>query len=928
MRQILCLGLLTTFAQLAVAQQFGGNPPSLKWQQVNTDTVRVIFPAGMSAEGRRVADIIHHISKYNHASIGDNVKKVSIVLQNQTLQANGYVQLGPFRSEFFMTPPANSNDVGALNWTDQLALHEYRHVLQNSNFRKGLSKVFYYLGGELSQAAITNIAVPDWFWEGDAVVTETALSNQGRGRLPAFFEDYRALTLADKRYTFMQLRNGSFKNYIPTHYPTGYLMTSYGRRQFGQNFWKDVTDDAVRYKGLFYPFSQSLKRRTGMNAAAFFKASLADYQKQWELGTAQSADTLTPVTSTVTNYKYVYTLENGNLIVSKRSFKKITAFYEKDAQGKETKIATPGVGFDDYFSYRNGHLLWTEARFDVRWGWRDYSIVKIYDRNNGKMRTLKQERRSFSPDLSFDGNKVVVFTTTPEQKYALKILDAHSGASIKDLPNPENWYYTYPKFTKDDQYIISAVRDQVGKMALVQQSVQDGSVKILVPFGLNTLGIPSIHGDTVYFTAGFTDVMNVFTYADGRIKQVTDRPNGVQHMAVMNDQIVYSEFTADGYKLLRTPIHSRPINLDENHHDKWLQPDFGEKNILTDITPRDYDIRKYSKAHRIFNFHSWLPEINDPEYGLFAYGENVLGTLQSTVGYYYNTNEQSHGIGAELMYGAWFPYVRAGGDYRMQRYFRANDTTTVIWNELDWHGGLYIPLNFSGGKYYRNLAVNGDFHHLMRFRAANSKYRFRDDNIQYIDLGLTFTNQLLKAQQHIFPRFAQSLQLRYNKSINNVPAEQFYGRFDLYLPGLAANHSLVLQGAFQKRDTMQRYLYSDNFVYPRGYNSLRHQTMFKLGANYHFPIAYPDWGFANLLFFNRIRGNIFYDYSEGWNYQWVRHEVYASTGAEVFFDTKLGNALPFSFGMRFSHLLNDDVLSPGRGQRFEFIVPLQQLFNY
>ena len=26
------------------AQQFGGNPPSLKWRQINTDTARVIFP--------------------------------------------------------------------------------------------------------------------------------------------------------------------------------------------------------------------------------------------------------------------------------------------------------------------------------------------------------------------------------------------------------------------------------------------------------------------------------------------------------------------------------------------------------------------------------------------------------------------------------------------------------------------------------------------------------------------------------------------------------------------------------------------------------------------------------------------------------------------------------------------------------------------
>lgn len=37
--------------------------------------------------------------------------------------------------------------------------------------------------------------------------------------------------------------------------------------------------------------------------------------------------------------------------------------------------------------------------------------------------------------------------------------------------------------------------------------------------------------------------------------------------------------------------------------------------------------------------------------------------------------------------------------------------------------------------------------------------------------------------------------------------------------------------------------------------------MYKLGVNYHFPIVYPDWGFANIIFFQRIRANAFYDHT-------------------------------------------------------------------
>lgn len=986
MQRLLCLAVAVFIANQAAAQLFGGNPPSQKWQQVNTDTVRVIFPYGMEAQGRRVADLVQHMSRYNTGSLGTKVRKINIILQHETLQSNGYVQMGPFRSEFFITPPPNSTELGSVNWLDQLALHEYRHVVQNNNFRKGVSKVFSWLGGELGQGAANAVAVPDWFWEGDAVTMETALSLQGRGRLPAFFDGFRALTLADKHYTYMQVRNGSYRKFMPNHYNTGYLMSSYGRLQYGKDFWKGVTDDAVRYRGVFYPFSQSLKRRTGKNAAAFFAASLGHYAKAWTQENVEKADTLTPAGRTISNYRYVYAVDDSTLIYLTNSYKQIASFRLRHADGSEELIARPGIGFDDYFSYRNGRILWTESRYDPRWNRRDYSVVKMFDRQTGRSATFKHERRCFSPDLSHDGKMIVVNAVTPGQQYRLEILDAGTGRLLGVLQNAANWYYTYPKFTSDDKYIVSAVRNRQGKMALVRQRVdilktdENGAIKgewrayppmsalgdtsvggkwaadplrstgdsaldgymsvaeaigeiqFLVPFGTPTIGISSVEGDMVYFQASFADADNVYSVPlkGGAVRQITRRPNGVSHMAVQGDRLVFSEFTTEGYKLLQEPLRDGTLfNPLQNHHSAWLRPDLGEEgNILDKVPASDLKARKYAKTHRLFNFHSWIPSINDPEYGWYLYGDNVLGTLQSTIGAYYNTNENSPAISGSLTYAGFFPYLRTGADYRMDRFLPVNDTVQVQWNELDWYGGMSIPLTFSAGKYYTGLTVSGNYHEVSRTRAGNSKYRFRDSRIQYLDLGLGFSNQRIKALQNIYSHFGQSLSLRYNKSLNNVPAEQLYGRADLYLPGISANHSLVLQGAFQQRDTMLRYAFTDNFVYARGYSKPFYEHIWKVGANYHFPIAYPDWGFANLLYFMRIRGNAFYDYSVAYNFRSRQDATYASTGGEMYFDTKIGNTLPFTFGVRYSYLLNTNPGDPARKDRFEVIVPLQQLFAF
>ena len=44
------------------AQEFGGNPPSVQWKQINTDTVRIIFPNGTDSIAQRVASVIHFLA--------------------------------------------------------------------------------------------------------------------------------------------------------------------------------------------------------------------------------------------------------------------------------------------------------------------------------------------------------------------------------------------------------------------------------------------------------------------------------------------------------------------------------------------------------------------------------------------------------------------------------------------------------------------------------------------------------------------------------------------------------------------------------------------------------------------------------------------------------------------------------------------------
>lgn len=110
------------------AQEFGGNPSNIHWMQINTDTVRIIFPHGMETQAQQVANTVTYLNRYDRASIGNKELKINMVLQNRTVESNGFVSLSPFRSILEITPPSDNYSLGSAPWIPLLSMHEYRHA--------------------------------------------------------------------------------------------------------------------------------------------------------------------------------------------------------------------------------------------------------------------------------------------------------------------------------------------------------------------------------------------------------------------------------------------------------------------------------------------------------------------------------------------------------------------------------------------------------------------------------------------------------------------------------------------------------------------------------------------------------------------------------------------------------------------------------
>lgn len=917
------------------AQQFGGNPPSIKWNQVNTPEARIIFPSNLDSSAKRIANIISYLNRSTQNTIGTKSRKINIVLQNQTTISNAYVGLGPFRSEFFLTPLQNSFELGSLPWADQLAIHEFRHVQQYNNFNVGLSNFFRILFGDEGQAFANGASIPNWFFEGDAVFNETNVSMQGRGSLPFFHKDFRSLWQADKKYSWMKLRNGSYKDFVPDHYALGYLLVAYGREKYGDDFWKNVTYDAASFKGLFYPFQKAIKKYSGKNYIEFRNDALNYFKNNSSNGTNKQINNLTD--KRFINEEYPAFINENEIVLVKSSYKKVHSFIIRNGKD-EKKIRVKDVSIDNHFSYRNGKIVYASYQPDKRWGNRNYSDLQILDISTGRQQTITNHTKYFAPDINDDGTKVVAVEVNPDGKSALKILNAANGEVLTSIPNSENLFYTYPKFYGDK--IITAVRNKEGKMSLGLINIVTGDAEPLTPFAFNVIGFPAISHDTIYFSASNNETDNLYAYtlSEKKLFLLQTKNNegiGYYYPAISNNKLAWSTFTANGYKLQlldKLLISWKAVNPDQFN---IPTSSFGisalhktNTNLLYSVPNESLPVSKYKKSFGLLNFHSIEPLVDDPEYKLTLVSENILNTLQSQLSFTYNRSEQWKRVGFNAVYSALFPYLSAGANYTIDRRGRYHGKT-VYWNELEPQGGFNIPLNLSKGRSNTFMNIGSSY----VYNQSNFKGVYKDTlgkiSYSYISNFFTISNQVQKAKQNIYPLLAQSLSLGYKRALTNYEGSQFAANGNLYLPGFLTNHNIVLNGAYLKKDTVGKLNFSSGFPFSRGYQAENLHEMTKWGANYHLPLLYPDAGFANIVYLLRLRANLFYDhthvndfFTNGTKFS----SNFRSTGGELYFETKWWNEANVTFGIRYSYLLDKDLFGATGKNRWELILPVN-LFN-
>lgn len=976
MRVIYFLLFVLGVQSLVAQEVLNNNSPSIKWQRIKTTNFKVLYPQGFDHQAQRMANTLEHIRDAESKSLGVSTRRISVILQNQSSISNGFVSLIPRRSEFYTMPPQDYNFTGTTEWLDQLASHEFRHVVQFDRANTGFNRALYYVFGPATLAAMSVTAVPQWFWEGDAVVAETAFTHGGRGRIPNFGLVFRTNLMEGRTFNYHKQYLRSFKHNIPDHYVLGYHMVSYLRERTNDPMvWEKITRRAWSVPFIPFTFSSSIKKVSGLYVTELFNEMATEVKKDWEKQLAETS--ITPfdkvhsrTSDAYTDYLYPQALDDGSIIVMKRGIGDFSQF-RLLKEGAEKRSFVPGVVNESGMLSAVGSLIvWNEFHFHPRWRVENYSVIKMYDVVLKKLKVVTQHSRYSGAALSPDQTKIITVESSTAYQTSLIVLDT-AGHVLKEFPNQENAFYSMARWSNDGRNIIALKSNPDGRTIAIL-NFATGSETIVFEASQENMGHPVLQGNYVFYNSPITGIDNIYAY-DLQSKQkfqVTSSKYGAYNPALSADGkiIYYNEQTRDGLDVVKISFDPSTWKVFElkapsKTLDQVITEQEGRPGLFDSIPQNQFAAKKYSKLSGVFNPYSWGAYFNtgltQADIGISS--QDILSTTSLKLGYLYDINERTGSWRAGISYQGWFPiidvevlYGNRSDDRDSLRYRKVvgTDTTTVTekldftWTERTIEAGLRIPLITTHSRFHSNVSFSNYFGNTYVTDFTNSidgdgrlipsnlpQYFFRD----YVDNGTLLYNRFNFSAYRLHKQSRRDINSKWGQTIflnwfstpfgGDFSGNQFSFYTTLYFPGFFKHHSIWGYWSYQSTDIpvaringdgLDNYLFRNQVPLPRGIPVSRFQKFYSMSANYTLPVWYPDIAVGPLVNFQRIRVNGFTDYGFGSSVfgDTPVSQAYLSVGAEVKFDINIMRLLePFNIGFRYSY-----GIQPNRVTSFEFLI--------
>ena len=884
----------------------GQESTSTRWRSIETRDFKIIFPDYLEKSARESASIFQQNAGNVQLGLKTIPSQTPIILHPNFAYSNAYAIWAPRRIEVLTTP---GQDIYGDPWLHQLALHEYRHIVQLKKLEQGITKGLTYVFGQQTVAVSTGLFVPSWFLEGDAVATETVFSETGRGRVPAFSNPFRAQLAEKGAYSYPKAAFGSYRDFVPNVYTLGYHIVSFGREKYGNELWNSALDAVARKPFTITPFNHGLKKISGLNKKRLYKETVANLDALWggkQTGEAKYIKSAAK-TNEYLNYLNPFLIDDTTIVALKTSYSKTPQIVKIETSGKEDVLLTPGFIPDNLISCHKGWLAWVEYRPHVRWQTVSYTDVVLYNPVSGQMQRKRYKRKLYAPVSTKNGDGFAAIEYTPEGKAFITIITDNREQQTEV---PKGIHPITPVWAEEEESLIFIAVDESGKGFMKFDITRTSFSRIGKPT-YTEISDPAVSGEWIYFTgtSGNKNQLCRMSLNGGPIEIISTSAYGAVRPHINLESITYSDYTADGYRVavkLLGDLTSKPY-VPDNPAD-WIRVDELKTQETTnhEIPIQDSSLvsTPYQKAAHLFNIHSWAPLYVDisgetVRPGFSVMSQNLLSTLFVTAGYDYDLNEQTGMLRTKVTYKGLFPEISSeiSTGNRAGSRDENGSSQRFTWHETNVDLSIGQALNFSGGNYNRGVYGQTSYTHKQISHNSDTPDNFTKGSLSVLSYRLFAYTYRRQSYRDLAPRLGVNAEFAFRHSpFGTLDAGNIMGlQTQIFLPGFFANHSFGFYAGHQRSYSK---IFRNIIGSSRGYIlPTPGNRMISYKINYKFPLWYPDLHIGGLIYFKRLRTNIFHDYTK--ISADLPKQIYQSSGLDIITDFHMfGLSMPVSAGLR------------------------------
>jgi len=553
--------------------QFNEYEPDYEWLTIKGEHVYVHYHPEAERTARTVLKIAEEIWGPITSLYEYEPEPVHFVIKDIDDYSNGATYF--FDNKIEIWASALDFDLrGTHNWLRNVISHEFTHMVQIQSSMK-LSRKFpavyfqfmnyekkrrpdilYGFPNFIASYPVASINVPAWFAEGTAQYMRKEFG----------YDDWdthrdmilRCYALSNKMLTWNQM--GVFdKTSLGNEsvYNAGFALTRYIAQKYGEDKLKKISNKLGKLSN--FTIDAAIKDAIGITGKELYDEWTTflknDYKKRIKdvLDNRVEGEIITP--KGFGNFYPAYYDSSKILYISNKEndYFGMSSIFLLDLKTKEEKLLVPLVRSTVSRIPNEEKIVYAKLSDDNP-RWNNIHDLYIYDFKTDKSKRITFGLRANNPDVSPDGKKIVfLFQKDGTTNIGIVNIDGKEFRQLTFFYNGEQVYN--PKFSPDGNFIVFGYSLK-NTREIAKVNIDGSDFSILISNGYDNRDAVFDHEGNLIYSSDEKGIFNLYkiNLTTKEKTKLTNVVGGAFQPAVdFNGNIIYSGYTADGFKLFYLP---------------------------------------------------------------------------------------------------------------------------------------------------------------------------------------------------------------------------------------------------------------------------------------------------------------------------------------------------------------------------------------